>query len=218
MIQVKLQRKPMLTEVKYLGMKYANPTSKQKCAYSLYRCDCGEEVERNKGDVNRAVKKGFDSNCGCKSHGGTGTRIYRIFGAMHDRCENVNRDNYSSYGGRGIRVCDEWSDFKVFRAWALANGYAANLSIDRKNVDGNYDPGNCRWATNTVQTRNRSIQPRNKTGYIGVFKRNDVKTRMFTSYITINKKRIVIGRFDTAIEAHQARANYIIDNKLEDFK
>jgi len=208
----------MLTEIKYLGMKYAKPTSKQKGAYSLYRCDCGNEIERNKGDVNRAVKRGLDSHCGCRNHEGSGTRIYRIFGAMHRRCENVNDDSYARYGGKGISVCPEWDDFTVFRDWAMANGYSADLTIDREDCDGNYNPDNCRWATRTTQVRNRGIQSSNKSGYIGVFERKDVKTKRFKAGITVDKKVILIGRFDTALEAHQARVNYIADNKLEDFK
>jgi len=208
----------MLTEIKYLGMKYARPTSKQKGAYSLYRCDCGNEIERNKGDVNKAVKRGLDSHCGCRNHGGVGTRIYRIFGAMHERCRNVNHDSYPRYGGKGISVCAEWSDFVTFRDWAMSNGYKDDLTIDREDGTKGYEPSNCRWATRITQSRNREIQSSNKSGYIGVFERKDVKTKRFKAGITVNKKVILIGRYDTALEAHQARVNYVADNKLDDFK
>jgi hypothetical protein len=77
---------------------------------------------------------------------------------MRHRCNNPNSDNYSYYGGRGIEVCDEWNDFLAFHDWAMANGYADNLSIDRINPDGNYEPLNCRWATIKEQRNNRRAE------------------------------------------------------------
>ena len=89
-------------------------------------------------------------------HGMRHTRLYNIWRSMNQRCYNPNCRNYNRYGGRGIRVCDEWkNDFSVFAEWAFANGYADNLSIDRKEVNGNYEPSNCRWATAKKQANNR---------------------------------------------------------------
>jgi hypothetical protein len=73
---------------------------------------------------------------------------------MLARCNNPNAGSYDNYGGRGITVCREWLDYEEFRAWALANGYADDLSIDRINNDGNYEADNCRWATDGTQRRN----------------------------------------------------------------
>ena len=76
---------------------------------------------------------------------------------MKNRCNSPNSDNYKRYGYRGIKVCDEWNNsFKSFKTWALANGYDDNLTLDRKDNNGNYEPDNCRWITLIEQQKNRS--------------------------------------------------------------
>lgn len=85
-------------------------------------------------------------------------RIYCVYRSVLARCNNPNSRAYPRYGGRGIHICDEWADsYEVFRRWALSNGYAENPTLDRyPDNDGNYEPGNCRWATMKEQSRNRS--------------------------------------------------------------
>lgn len=73
---------------------------------------------------------------------------------MRDRCNNPNSDNYKYYGERGIMICNEWNDFKAFYDWAMSNGYGSNLTIDRIDVNGNYEPSNCRWITQAEQMKN----------------------------------------------------------------
>jgi hypothetical protein len=123
-------------------------------------CDCGASKEARGADLNR----GFVTSCGCwraempktrATHGGANTRLYRIWQAMKDRTSNPRAGRYSYYGGRGISVCPEWMEFSVFQSWSLANGYDDNLSIDRIDNDGNYEPSNCRWATQKMQVNNR---------------------------------------------------------------
>ena len=82
-------------------------------------------------------------------------RLYNIWINMIQRCENPQRHNYKNYGGRGISVCKEWHDFTLFVSWAKENGYSDDLTIDRKNTDGNYEPTNCRWSDITEQANNK---------------------------------------------------------------
>lgn len=90
------------------------------------------------------------------THGGSKTRLYRVWRGMKTRCYNANSKKYHHYGGRGIIICDEWlTSFAKFREWALTNGYTDKLSIDRIDVNGNYEPSNCRWADDLTQRHNR---------------------------------------------------------------
>jgi hypothetical protein len=83
--------------------------------------------------------------------------LYSVWSTMKMRCYNPKRDRYKNYGGRGIIVCDEWlHNPKAFIQWALNNGYKQDLQIDRIDNDGNYEPSNCRFVTQTVNMRNRS--------------------------------------------------------------
>ena len=121
------------------------------------RCSCGTV---------RAIlfKGGFQSqSCGClqkevasanRTHGESRTRLYKIWTGMKQRCQNPKKGEYYNYGGRGIFVVPEWEDYIVFRDWALANGYTAELQIDRMENDGPYSPDNCQWVTGEHNLRN----------------------------------------------------------------
>lgn len=121
------------------------------------QCDCGRTVNI---DVN-SLRSGKSKSCGCsrkginKTHGKSGSRIHKIWADMIQRTHNPNERCYVNYGGRGITVCDEWLTFEPFYLWAIQNGYAEGLTIDRIDNDKGYSPDNCRWVTRKVQGNNK---------------------------------------------------------------
>jgi len=91
-----------------------------------------------------------------KSHGCSKTKLYGVWCGMKERCNNPNNKRFDRYGGRGIKVCDDWNDFSTFQLWSIQNGYRDGLTIDRINNDGMYSPDNCRFVTRAEQNRNYS--------------------------------------------------------------
>lgn len=148
-----------LIVIKYLEME--ERIKKKECW--LCKCDCGNYTTSSYS----SLKNGSKKSCGClalenskrpRKHGMAKTRIWNIYQNMVRRCNNENEPAYKNYGGRGISVCDEWTGddgMKRFFEWSFENGYRDDLEIDRINVDGNYEPSNCRWATSKQQNRNR---------------------------------------------------------------
>ena len=126
----------------------------------LCKCDCGNEVIVSANQL----KRGKTKSCGClriemqlkshTKHGLSKSRIFKIYGGMKKRCYCKTCHNYSIYGGRGIVLCEDWQLFENFYKWAINNGYNDNLTIDRIDVNGNYEPNNCRWVTQQIQARN----------------------------------------------------------------
>ena len=127
----------------------------------LCLCECGKETNVSGG----SLRRGDTKSCGCynrektaernTTHQKSKTRLYKIWAGMKKRCLYIKDKNYEIYGGRGIKVCEEWLKFEAFQDWALSNGYTDELTIDRKDSDGDYEPSNCRWATVTEQANNK---------------------------------------------------------------
>lgn len=135
----------------------------RRCRFVLVRCDCGTE-KWLRWDT---IRSGHSNSCGCRSlellrknsieHGDCETPLYKRWQGMMRRCRDVNDPNY---GGRGIAVCVEWLDYPAFKQWALSNGYAQNLELDRVDTNKGYSPENCRFIThkeNTHNTRRNNI-------------------------------------------------------------
>ena len=104
-------------------------------------------------------------------HGDTKSRLHNIWGKMKQRCSNPNDKYYCYYGGKGIRVCDEWNNsYVAFKEWAMNNGYADNLTIDRINPEDGYRPANCRWITKSENSRHalECIRKRENLKYVEI--------------------------------------------------
>jgi len=143
-------------------LNFASYDKKAHIAKWKCLCDCGKVTEVRTCHL----RSSHTQSCGClrddktsarsKTHGKKYTRLYSIWCAMRQRCGNRNCINYYLYGGRGIKVCESWdNDFIVFYEWAMNNGYADNLTIDRIDSNGNYEPSNCRWSNMQTQQNNK---------------------------------------------------------------
>jgi len=135
-------------------------------------CECGKEITTR----GSSLRNGASQSCGCsrlehlinrppkKTHGGSQKeRLYRIWRGMIDRCYYPSHNRFKNYGGRGITICDEWkNDYSAFRDWAVANGYnpeaqRGKCTIDRIDVNGQYEPDNCRWVDMKIQNNNKKV-------------------------------------------------------------
>ena len=138
------------------------PTNKRSGTDVVWKCqcDCGNIAYV----ATRHLRGNSTKSCGCmqnhgKTHGESFSRLYNVWSAMKRRCFNPNDKRYANYGGRNIKVCEEWLNFEPFRDWAIANGYRydadyGKVTIDRIDVNGDYEPSNCRFADIKTQTNN----------------------------------------------------------------
>lgn len=143
-----------LTAVRYVGSDNG--------AVWEFNCDCGNKIRRKQKCLLFIGRDGTGEflSCGCSpinfyKHGKCYERLFGIWCGIKKRCYQKSSKTFAYYGARGIKMCDEWLlDYMSFRNWAMDNGYEKTLSIDRINVNGNYEPNNCRWLTMDKQKLN----------------------------------------------------------------
>jgi len=151
-----------LTGQKFGRLTVIEKTGKGRDGHAVWKCFCGcGNIIEVRGSH---LLSGHTKSCGCLNeekiikHGdnrvGRTARLYIIWRNMKQRCQEPNHPSYKWYGGKGIRVCDEWeNNYLAFKAWALVNGYREDLTIDRIDNDGDYSPGNCQWITNVENAK-----------------------------------------------------------------
>lgn len=151
-----------------------------------------------------------------KTHGQSGTKLHFIWIEMRRRCQSLNHPKYHLYGGRGIKVCDEWQSFEIFYKWSSENGYIEGLSIDWINNDGNYEPTNCRWTTQFRQNNNtrrtRKVTYKGKTQSLA-----DWARELNLNYNTLRSRRRIgwniAAIFETPMEGKRHDRNKNISQR-----
>jgi hypothetical protein len=131
--------------------------TKNKKAYWWCKCSCGKEIIVESYPLRHNER----ISCGCEVYKGldkgySHKPLYNLWWNIKRRCNDSTIPSYKNYGGRGISICKEWMDYSEFYKWSLNNGYRRGLTIDRIDVNGNYEPSNCRWVDWKTQERNRS--------------------------------------------------------------
>ena len=200
--------------IKDLGMLYATAKSKYKTRYGMYVCPiCSIPFKCAIADVKRK-HTGKCRSCARTTHGLRGHPLYTLWSKVRYRCNNVNSRDYPSYGGRGITLSKEFHDGNTFFEYIerLDNFGKDGYTLDRIDVDGNYERGNLRWASKTVQSQNtRLLRSTNTSGFRGV----TLHGTNWRAQITVARKHMVIGSYPTKEDAARAYDKYVIDNGTE---
>ena len=217
-------KKPKLVED--LGMRQVTELSIQKKRFGIYECPyCGQEFEAQ----TPAINSGNTKSCGClrpkeNSKGRPSNqddiseskiKLYNVYNFMKARCYNESVTQFKDYGGRGIKVCDRWlNNFNSFYVWAITSGYSEGLTLDRVDVNKDYEPDNCRFTSRSTQSQNtREIRISNTSGYRGV-SWNKV-TNKWISQIWVSNTHQYLGQYSTALDAGKAYERYVRLNNLE---
>ena len=181
----------------------------------IAQCSCGIVTKKNWSNV----KRGLTTSCGCvgktfhKTHGDSKNRLYSIWVLAKARCEKPYATGYQNYGGRGIKMDFQWSSsYETFKTWALSHGYSQHLTLERKDVNGDYTPENCIWADQSVQSANsRKRSTPTKHTFKGV---DQLPSGRWRAILQHQGKRINLGTHLNERNAVEARNKYIRDNAL----
>ena len=185
------------------------------------KCDCGNETII----YGQALHCGATTSCGCyhrefhTTHGDSYTRLYRIHKGMLERCNTHTMHDirkHKNYRDYGIKVCSKWHNYETFKKWALRNGYTDNKTIDRKDVNKDYTPQNCRWVTQVIQARNKRKIANKSSKYLGVSLRKNRKTKKWNAHVR-HDNTMYSQSFLTEVEAAKARDAYILEHNLKGF-
>jgi hypothetical protein len=202
----------MLELIQDLGQLFPTEKSKRKFRFGLYKCHCGNEFKTQTA----GVTSGNTKSCGCNIATKNGITVHRLYGTwamMIQRTSNPKNVAYKNYGGRGIKVCDRWTDASLFIE-DMYPTFAEGLSLDRIDNDKGYSQENCRWTTSQIQGSNsRVIRESNKSGYRGVYFHK--QSKKWRATIVINYKSKHLGTFENKEDARDAYDKYVIENNLE---
>ena len=208
-----------LTNQKFNKLKVVGFTDKRTSNGGMIwkcQCDCGNvvylstpQLKRNKGcgcELKKWRKK-FGENSK-KNRININNNLYKRLKHMKERCYDANNKEYKNYGARGIRICDEWkNDFMSFYNWAVANGYKENLTLDRIDVNGNYEPNNCRWVDWKTQQNNRRNNVRFK--YNGIeLTQAEWARKLKTTPQNIYKKRLKGWSIEQIVQFYESSLKY----------
>ena len=162
-----INKKQDLSSKKFGRLTVLSFKGRNKQYDSLWECECEcGTIKTIRGGV---LKNGHTQSCGClqkertssakTTHGliNNNFKLYKVWTGIKQRCGNPKSKSYDKYGGRGIAICDVWKDsFPKFHRWAIPNGYKIGLTIERSDVNGNYEPSNCSWILKSNQSKNRT--------------------------------------------------------------
>lgn len=176
------------------------------------KCECGTVRDV----LISSLRNGKSTNCGCvrrrrvaernRTHGFSNTRLYYVWCSIKSRCASKKEVNY---GARGIKVCSEWQRFEPFRKWAKEHGYKQGAIIDRINVNGDYEPDNCRFVDSSTNAANQ--RPRgSRSGFVGVGKH----AKRWRATLHWRHELINLGCHDTPRIAAMVRELYLIEHDL----
>lgn len=175
------------------------------------KCPICEKKKKNKISKFYKLTKSTHTRGNCNGYGGHPLNI--VWHGMKYRCYKKNHKQYKNYGGRGIKICDEWlNSFDVFFKWALSAGWELGLQIDRIDNNSNYEPNNCRFVSREINSRNTRKMKNNKSGYTGIS--YNATNNSYTSILCADGINVCLGSFDTKEEALQVRNDFIKEYNL----